>query len=642
MQPIRQLTICISSESRHFVQSVLTKLSTPDVLSNFELAFLSNDFHIEGFTVTTQRKPLQPEHFALTVLSSSDVILFDMNSCGDDLLVKLASLIKNNTKDHSKNPKKLVLVSNVLTWECAQSLTKEELDKSFEEEEGGAVAEAEDAADQFQEELSENQDDVVEVGQPVDPQTEGVVDNQGANDKRMERFGEEDFMARIGTGAYLRMVGLENMALFLRSTCSWLTVNIVCPGVVYGGPDDPFRELMRMSWLQDPDTLDYLSDGSNELPMIHFEDLMLHLKFAVLENTSKYSYVFATDFSRKRRQKQLVKCMAVNVSKGRIRRVDKDQSVYSEGLRRVLSLNLPWKQGRLMRDYEARETARREQDDIEAQDKDEAGVGDAEQADREDHTDPASAAIRGQPPATDRLPLSYQWKCKEGLLKCIQSIKGEFMEGETLRPVKICVLGGPFTGKSTLASMLAKHYNVPLVCLDTLVQHFVNSKDKLGEDLAGFAEEFREREVANRTEAREKAIRQKKKAVPKAPTKEKIKVAYPLGLLVKMIAQRLRMNDCVNRGYVLDGLPDSFAMASRLFKRELIRQTSERDAGRGGTGRGDQRRGAGVPHRKDRKLTRPVTSSSLTFSRRVCSCCSAARRTSRPCWSTRDGVATLP
>ena len=55
----------------------------------------------------------------------------------------------------------------------------------------------------------------------------------------------------------------------------------------------------------------------------------------------------------------------------------------------------------------------------------------------------------------------FNWHCKNGLAKNIQLVKDEFCKERGLKPFKIGILGKPCSGKSFFSGQLAKHFNVP-------------------------------------------------------------------------------------------------------------------------------------------------------------------------------------
>ena len=52
----------------------------------------------------------------------------------------------------------------------------------------------------------------------------------------------------------------------------------------------------------------------------------------------------------------------------------------------------------------------------------------------------------------------------------VKLVKEEFNKERGLKPVKIAVLGPPGCGKSFYGGQLAKHYNVPHVYMEKLLQ----------------------------------------------------------------------------------------------------------------------------------------------------------------------------
>lgn len=50
----------------------------------------------------------------------------------------------------------------------------------------------------------------------------------------------------------------------------------------------------------------------------------------------------------------------------------------------------------------------------------------------------------------------------------------EYYESRGLAPIKILIHGPPFSGKTTLARSLAKHYNLPIIQRSNLFETSVN------------------------------------------------------------------------------------------------------------------------------------------------------------------------
>ena len=65
--------------------------------------------------------------------------------------------------------------------------------------------------------------------------------------------------------------------------------------------------------------------------------------------------------------------------------------------------------------------------------------------------------------------LELNWHCKSGMAQNIQLVKDEFAKERKLKPIKIFITGPPCSGKSYFGKQLAEHYNVPHICIGTLL-----------------------------------------------------------------------------------------------------------------------------------------------------------------------------
>lgn len=365
-------------------------------------------------------------------------------------------------------------------------------------------------------------------------------------------------MRRMGKGKYLRFVAAENAAFYLNQSFPNITVNVLCPGVIYGTADSPFNELLRYCWLQNPDTLQYIGSGENELPTIHVNDLITHVKYLLLEDTQKLKYVFAVDDNRKRRQRQIVKAMAVKINKQRIQSVVREACFYSETLRECLTLDLPCKLSTLFLQHELRLKVAAEAE------------AEAAGAPADDVSEDAGQTEQ-KPQKLKPAALEYAWHCKEGPVKGIALLRDEYVKGEKLVPIRVCVIGGPYTGKSHLAAKLAAKYNVPHLTKKSVIEYFRQAKGKLSEDIKAMEEELRETQFQQLLDEYELAKRRGKANLKRPPVKESLTVKLPERYLLYLVSQRLLVNDCANRGYILDGFPDSYKSACKLFKSCVMR-----------------------------------------------------------------------
>jgi len=112
-----------------------------------------------------------------------------------------------------------------------------------------------------------------------------------------------------------------------------------------------------------------------------------------------------------------------------------------------------------------------------------------------------------------------------------------------LKPIKIMIKGEPGARKTEFATMIAKHYNIPVIQIQDIIRDAENIEGELGQD---FKEE------------KEKIIEYLKEN-KETPLNETMKVLY------RLVRWRLRQNDCRNRGFVLDDFPNHLEEVNYIF-----------------------------------------------------------------------------
>ena len=137
---------------------------------------------------------------------------------------------------------------------------------------------------------------------------------------------------------------------------------------------------------------------------------------------------------------------------------------------------------------------------------------------------------------------------------------------------KMCLLGGPYTGKTFLANKLANHFNIPIIHLQTEIDKLKVEAGELGEELLAFIESKQEEQFQLETEKYETAIELGKTWVAAPLPKDIQPYELPKKLLLKVMQKILRKNECINRGYVLDGFPRSYKECKLIFDSILNRK----------------------------------------------------------------------
>lgn len=117
-----------------------------------------------------------------------------------------------------------------------------------------------------------------------------------------------------------------------------------------------------------------------------------------------------------------------------------------------------------------------------------------------------------------------------------------------------------------------------MLVIKEIIEACKKREDELGEEVRGYLDERKEALVS---EAREQLEHQKNQKKPNLPEdignfwfyfdwifldEDKIVPRLSDELIIKCLKGRLALNDCLNRGYVLDAYPRSFDDANKLFK----------------------------------------------------------------------------
>jgi adenylate kinase len=156
-----------------------------------------------------------------------------------------------------------------------------------------------------------------------------------------------------------------------------------------------------------------------------------------------------------------------------------------------------------------------------------------------------------------------------GLVACFEQVRQEFVAARQLRPKRILLVGPPGAGKTHYGEQLSEMYYLPRVNLAELVAETVATGDDELTDLIKDA--LAELETAKTGKGAKKKAPSKKPAKgakgAKGPPEEEPKL--PLELMVRLLKRKLTSAECRNKGYILDGFPETLEEAAALFKKEV-------------------------------------------------------------------------
>ena len=562
----RTYRIWIESSNWEITEGLLKRFDEPRVLDFCDISINSSHFNLMKFKILNYRSAPVVQSKYDKIWEDNNIFVYDLNNCdlsvveGHSKYLKLVEKMPQN--------KKIILLSNVYTWENAFPILKEttEEQRSFEFEQNDE--EQLDETNKLEEEPEEDMAMEVSEDEATDnkPETENprIV---------AEYFQKEDFLRRMGHDKYMQMIAVENVMLFLKEQIPELTLNILCPGVIYGSKHSLINELIEFAFLQKPNRLHLIGDGSNEIPMIHLRDLITCLHYFITEDTKSEKYFFVADRNKKRTQRQLLKYVSTKIGSGVFgRATGKEEEVYSESLTRVLQIDVKWKVSNLIEKHmeKVKSMKEAEQEQWALEDEEESRRLEEETKNDEQEVEPLVYI----PPLRKSkvMDINYTLEFRGGIIENIDKIKWDWIRDQNYIQFKISVIGSPYSGKTHLSKNLSKHFNVPYISLREQVEIIRRQKSELGEELNAFIEEKQEEMFNRLTEEYETAVSRKKTWIKKPPNKESIEIELSQKLLLKLMRHILSKNDCVNRGYVLDGFPNNFQETKLIFESYLNRK----------------------------------------------------------------------
>ncbi|XP_022361119.1 adenylate kinase 7 isoform X3 [Enhydra lutris kenyoni] len=159
---------------------------------------------------------------------------------------------------------------------------------------------------------------------------------------------------------------------------------------------------------------------------------------------------------------------------------------------------------------------------------------------------------------------NIRWVAQTGFVENINNILKEYKQSRGLLPIKICILGPPAVGKSSIAEALAKHYKLHHIKLKDVISEaiakleaIVTPKDE-GED----EEEGEEEEEEENVEDAQELLDGIKESMEQ--NAGQLEDQY----VIRFIKEKVKSIPCRNQGYILDGFPKTYDQAKDLFNQE--------------------------------------------------------------------------
>ncbi|KAM9435519.1 adenylate kinase 7-like, partial [Clarias gariepinus] len=152
--------------------------------------------------------------------------------------------------------------------------------------------------------------------------------------------------------------------------------------------------------------------------------------------------------------------------------------------------------------------------------------------------------------------LNVNWVCESGLVNNIDRVVEEYRQSRGLLPIRICLLGPPAVGKSSVAARLCKHYKL----------HYVGVKEAIEKKIKHLEEMLQQSEKNHDPEETLQATQKHINTLKDVLTQNQGQ--FEDQNVLHIIREKLHSKPCRNQGFVLDGYPCTHEQANRIFNDE--------------------------------------------------------------------------
>ncbi|XP_059209329.1 adenylate kinase 7 [Centropristis striata] len=312
----------------------------------------------------------------------------------------------------------------------------------------------------------------------------------------MRRRAHPNFKQHLDLEKRVVKMGKSNRKLF--------STYVVASGLQYGMGEQVFHFFFKTSWLGQEPTIPVFGDGKNIVPTIHITDLASVIQ-NVIEHQPKRHYLLAVDNSNNTME-DIVKAVASSLGPGKIEK-------------------RPIEEALLTRDMSVMEFD--------------------------------SLLINLCMEAVHLKELfSINWLCESGLVENIELVVEEYQQTRALLPIRVCVLGPPAVGKSTISKQICEYYKL----------HHITLKETISETISQLEDDVKNADPDAENE--DSAAEAKELLNNLKDSMEQNGGLLDDQLLVKVVKDKLMSNPCRNQGFVLDGFPKTYEQAKELFYAE--------------------------------------------------------------------------
>ncbi|XP_004376791.1 adenylate kinase 7 isoform X1 [Trichechus manatus latirostris] len=323
-------------------------------------------------------------------------------------------------------------------------------------------------------------------------------------------FTEEDYRRRKHHPNFLDHINAEKMVLKFGKNVRKFATYVVAAGLQYGMEGGLLHTFFKTAWLGEVPALSVFGDGSNIIPAIHVLDLAGVIQ-NVIDHVPKVHYLVAVDESVQTLE-DVVKCISKNTGPGKIQKLPRENAFLTKDLTQEcldhLLVNLRMEALFVKENFNIR------------------------------------------------------WVAQTGFVENINNILKEYKQSRGLLPIKICILGPPAVGKSSIAVELCKYYKLHHIKLKDVISEAIAKLEAIVAPQEGGEEEGEEEEEEENVEDAQELLDGIKESMEQ--NAGRLEDQY----IIRFVKEKLKSMPCRNQGYVLDGFPKTYDQAKDLFNQE--------------------------------------------------------------------------
>ncbi|XP_056667285.1 adenylate kinase 7 isoform X2 [Monodelphis domestica] len=334
-------------------------------------------------------------------------------------------------------------------------------------------------------------------------------------------FTEEDYRRRKPHPNFLDHINAEKLVLKTGKNNKKFSTYVVASGLIYGGEEGILHLFFKMAWLGEVPTLPVFGNGANIVPAIHVLDLAGVLQ-NIADHVPKVHYLLAVD-EASHTQEDILKCISRNVGPGKVQKFAKENAFLSKEL----------SQGQL------------------------------------DHL---LVNLRMEALFVKE-NFNIRWVAQAGFVESIAIILKEYKQSRGLLPIKICILGPPAVGKSSVAEEVCKHYKLHHIKIKDVITDAIARLELLVTPKEEPEAEGEEDNDDDEEEENLEDIQELLDAVKESMEQNggRLDDQY----VIRFMKEKLKSMPCKNQGYILDGFPKTYDQAKDLFNQEEEEEEEE-------------------------------------------------------------------